>query len=455
MRLTFNGAAREVTGSNFLLEVEGQKALIDCGLKQGGAYFEKQNWDDFPYNPKEISAVLVTHPHIDHVGRIPKLYKEGFRGKVYSTPPVKDFAELLLLDSEHILLQDAEKYKKPALYGVREVEELMAGHWEVFDYHQPFRVGALTATFYNAGHILGSAFIVVEAGGKKVAFSGDLGNSPAPIIGKREELPEGVDYALMEATYGNRVHEPAADRALMLEKAIEETAKSGGVLMIPSFAMERTQQLLYELNDLVENKRVPQMPIYLDSPLAIKLTDVYNKHERYWDKKAMEQLKRGDALFSFPGLKRTLTTEESKSINDISPPKVVIAGAGMSNAGRILHHEQRYLPDPKSLLFIVGYQANGSLGRQILDGKRSGKPFSVKIHGETVPVNARVAAVGAFSAHADRPQLLDWIRPAAENLKKIFLVHGEEDQMAPLARRIKKEFGIDVFLPEPGNVVEL
>ena len=272
-----------VTGANYLLESGDKKILIDCGLHQGSRFCERLNWEDFPYNPKEISAVFITHAHIDHTGLLPKLVRQGFKGKVFSTPPTRDFAKELLLDSEHILFQEAERFKQSPLYGVRDIEELMV-KWEGIDYHQAIKIPPFTVTFYNAGHILGSSFIAVEAENKKVIFSGDLGNSPAPLIGVREEIIDGVTYCLVESTYGNRFHEKSETRKEILEDLIEDTVKAGGTLMIPAFAMERTQELLFEMNELAENGRIPRVPIFLDSPLAIKLTEIYKKHQNYFDK---------------------------------------------------------------------------------------------------------------------------------------------------------------------------
>ncbi len=283
--------------------------------------------------------------------------------------------------------------------------------------------------------------MLVDNGKTKIVFSGDLGNSPAPLLGLKEELPE-IDYCVMESTYGGRVHEDLEKRKEIIEDLIEDVARSKGVLMIPAFAMERTQEMIFEIDQLIEQKRIPRIPIFVDSPLAIKLTKVYEKYRDY--------LIDGDMHFNFPGLKTTLTTEESKSINDILPPKVIIAGSGMSNGGRILHHERRYLPDPNSILLVVGYQATGSLGRKLLDGEKK-----VKIFGEEVDANCKVKFISGYSAHADKPQLLNWIRPQRQNLKNVFLVQGEEKEGSILVQALKDELAVNAMLPELGVSYEL
>ncbi|MEK7114539.1 MAG: MBL fold metallo-hydrolase, partial [Patescibacteria group bacterium] len=297
----------------------------------------------------------------------------------------------------------------------------------------------------------------VSAEGKKIIFSGDLGNVPAPLV-KDTEIINKADYVLIESAYGGRIHEDLETRKEILEDSMEETVKAGGVLMIPAFAMERTQELLYELNELVENGRIPKMPIFVDSPLAIKLTSVYKKYSQnpdYFDQEALSALRKGDAIFDFSGLKLTLTTEQSKEINDVPPPKIIIAGSGMSQGGRILHHEYRYLSDPKNMILFIGYQSQGSLGRRILDGAKIGRPFSVKIFGEEIPVKCKVKAIGGYSAHADQPRLLNWLNPMRLTLKKVFIVQGEEDQMIPLAARIKDELAIETEIPSKGEEIVL
>jgi len=446
MKLTFHGGVKEVTGANYLLESGDTKILIDCGLAQGGSFSEKNNWKEFPYNPKDITAIFPTHAHVDHTGRLPKLVKEGFRGKVYSTPPTREFANLLLLDSEHVLMDEAERFKLAPLYGIQEVEELMT-RWEGIPYHQEIQVGPMKVTLYNAGHILGSSIVLVEAEGKKIVFSGDLGNSPAPIIGPYEIL-EDADYCVIESTYGDRIHGELPQGAI--EDVIEDTIKSGGVLMIPAFAMERTQKLLFDINELIENKRVPEIQVYLDSPLAIKVTEVYKKYKDYFNEATKHLLKGDNLLFDFPGLKKSLTSDESKAINDSPMPKVIIAGSGMSNGGRILHHEKRYFPDPNSTILFVGYQARGSLGRKIQEGAKT-----VKIHGQEVPVRCKAVSIHGYSAHADQGQLLSWLYPMRLSLKKVFVVQGEEESSSVFAQKVINDLAVEAMIPDSGKTYEL
>ncbi len=452
MKLTFCGGAGEVTGANYLLESESAKVLIDCGLIQGGTFCDPKNFEDFPYDPKTIDAVFVTHAHIDHTGRLPLLYKKNFKGTIYSTPPTKDFAEHLLIDSEGILRKELLREKKIPLYSLSDINETLK-LWKKISYHETLRVKDLIIEFFDAGHILGSAFISITSdSGKKIVFSGDMGNYAAPMIKDTEPI-KTADYVVIESTYGNRLHGDFSKRKDELEDAIEETIKSGGVLLIPSFAMERTQELLYELNDLVEKGKIPRVPIFIDSPLAIRLTDVYKKFSQdpvYFDGEAIARLQSGDAIFDFPGLRTSLTVEQSKEINLVKPPKIIIAGSGMSNGGRIIFHEQLYLSDPKSAILFIGYQGKGTLGRNIQDGAKN-----VKIFGQNIPVNCKVKEISAYSAHADQAKLLEWIRPVRESLQKVFIVQGEEEEMIPFANKIKNEMTIDTQIPKEGETVVL
>lgn len=445
MRLTFHGGAKEVTGANYLLESGETKILIDCGLIQGSHYAERQNFEPFPYDPGEISAVFITHAHIDHTGRLPKLVKEGFRGRIYSTEPTREFARHLLEDSVDILTREAKKHEREVFYEP-ETLGILINLWEGVKYKEKISIGPYEVIFHNAGHILGSAFIEVRAEGKIIVFSGDLGNSPAPLIKPIEYLHE-ADYCLIESTYGNRVHERMDKLRDDLEDIIEDTVRAGGTLMIPAFAMERTQTLLFHLDSLMGEGRVPRVPVYLDSPLAIRLTDVYQNFKDYLNKETREFLKKDKTLFDFPSLKKTLKTKDSKKIFRVPPPKIVIAGSGMSQGGRIIHHEKNYLPDPKSVILIVGYQVKGSLGRRILDGEKE-----VKILGERVPVRAKAIVLSSYSAHADQVQLLDWLSSMRHHLKKIFIIQGEEDQSIPFSRKIEDEFAIRTSIPSLGEV---
>lgn len=449
--LTFCGGVGDTTGSNYLLETETTKILVDCGLHQGGSFGEKLNYEPFAYDPKKIDAVFITHGHVDHIGRLPQLVKNGFSSAIYSTPPTKDVAEFLLLDSEHLLHEEALKKKHAPLYGTADVGKALS-LWKTAPYRTPVTVGDVTVTFFDAGHILGSSIVVVEAMGKKIIFSGDLGNMPDPLMNPLE-IFDRADYVLVESTYGGRVHEAAEKRRDLLEDAIEDTVAAGGTLMIPAFALERTQELLFELNELVEHGRVPKVPIFIDSPLAIKLTGVYQRYagdRTYFNEHAANLMQSGEEIFNFPGLRLTLTTEESKMINEVPPPKVIVAGAGMSNGGRILHHELRYLSDPKSSILFIGYQGVGSLGRMVLEGSPE-----VKIFGETVPVRARKYSISGYSAHADQPQLIAWMRPLRLSLTKAFVVQGDAEQATALAQKLKDELAVDALTPSLGERVVL
>jgi metallo-beta-lactamase family protein len=459
MKLTFYGASGEVTGSNYVIESDGNptkssgdhkthKVMVDCGLHQGSHYAERLNFEPFPYDPRDIDAVFVSHAHLDHSGRLPKLIKNGFQGTIYSTPATKDFAELILLDSEHILAKEAEREGKPPLYTVEDIGRLMSV-WKKIDYHVPFAVGNFNIEFFDAGHILGSAIIKIRAEGKSVVFSGDLGNFPPPIIKSTEMLTQ-ADYCVLESTYGDRIHENVDKRKEMLEDAIEDAAREKGTLIIPTFAMERAQELLYHMHQLFSEGRVPRMPVFIDSPLAIKLTAVYKKYENSFNKETLAIARSGDDILNFPGLRLTLTTEQSKEINDVPPPKIIMAGSGMSQGGRILHHEIRYLPDPKSTILIVGYQAAGSLGRQILDGAAE-----VKIFGEKVPVRCKVKTIPGYSAHADQPRLLEWVGAMRASLKKVFVTHGEQVSAEVLAQKIRDELAVRAVVPKVGETDEL
>jgi metallo-beta-lactamase family protein len=449
MHLTFYGAAKAVTGSNYILEADnGEKIMIDCGLFQGTDYAGDKNFRDFPYNPAEVRAVFVTHAHIDHAGRLPKLVSDGYNGPVYSTKSTKAFSEHLLRDSVDILRREAEKFGVSPFCTPGSIEKLMK-QWKGVEYHETIQEGPFSVTFFDAGHILGSSFLKVEVDGKVIVFSGDLGNSPAPLIKERELIPQ-ADYVVMESTYGGEKHEPRGEVVDKLEDVIEETGRKGGTLLIPAFAMERTQVLLYHIQKLMEEKKIPEMKVFLDSPLAIRMTDVYDSFKEELDEETQEFLKTHKDLFDFPNLKKTRETEESKAIWKVDPPKIIIAGSGMSQGGRIIHHEKRYLSSEKNTVLIVGYQVEGSLGRKLLDGEKE-----VEIHGEKIPVRAEIKEISGYSAHADEPQLLGWLYPIRPDVKSVFLVHGELDHMEPLKENIVDNLAVSVEIPEEGQTFNL
>ncbi|MFH1611687.1 MAG: MBL fold metallo-hydrolase [bacterium] len=449
MKLHFHGGARTVTGANYLLETKKGKVVIDCGLFQGGPESEEKNKSDFPYNPKDVEAVFITHSHIDHIGRLPMLVKNGFNGTIYGTEPTKEFSAMMLMDSVNLARQREEATE--SLYTLADVEKTISlFHGIKYGEEKKLQSG-IKFCFRDAGHILGSAIVEIWADDKKIVFSGDLGNPPVPLLKPTEFITE-ADYVVVESAYGDRVHETKYQRRDLLEDTIEEAVARGGTILIPSFALERTQELLYELNELIENQRIPQIPVFVDSPLAIRLTDIYKKYTDYFNKEAAYLIESGDDLFKFPGLKMTRTVAQSKAINDIKPPKIIIAGSGMSTGGRIRHHEIRYLPDPNSTFLSICYQVDGTLGREIVDGASS-----VRIFGQKIRINAKIKKISGYSAHADQEDLYFWISKMTHDdggkyrLKKVFVSQGEEEPAKALAQRIKDHLGISAIAPKLGQ----
>jgi metallo-beta-lactamase family protein len=444
-----------VTGANYLIEHGRIKFLVDCGLFQGLKYAEMMNYESFPYNPKEISAVFITHSHADHMGRLPKLYKEGFRGKIYATEPAVEITKIALPDNLSLIKDEASRDGHQPLFEADDISNTFS-LFEGLSYGSRTALGEnITVILHDAGHILGSSIIEInwtqEGNNKKIYFTGDLGNVPTPLLNQPYQ-PDDADYIVIESTYGSRIHEDRLIRRSILSNIIVETMRKGGTILIPSFALERTQEILYELHQLLESQLIPEIPIYLDSPLAIKITDVYRKYTSYFNSQAQKDFKDWGGLFNFKRLIFTPTVQQSKSINEVKGPKIVIAGSGMSIGGRILHHEQRYLSDPNSTIIFIGYQVANSLGRKILDGQ----PL-VSVLGQNTAVNCRVEAIGGYSAHADKAMLAEWIRKAngQNRLKKVFIVQGELQSAQSLAEDIKNSLKVVSFVPSVGESYEL
>jgi metallo-beta-lactamase family protein len=446
--ITFHGAAGEVTGANFLLEIDNKRILVDCGLHQGEQVNEDKNWVAFAYDPASIDMLFVTHAHSDHIGKIPKLVKDGFRGPIYSTEPTRDISKLMFEDALGLLEDDAKIRGVEKLYEESDIAQTMS-QWKVVPYHDALTITPdLSVKMYDAGHVLGSAMMEFNFKGKKLLCTGDLGNTPTPLLKDTETISQ-PHFLLMESVYGDRNHDDPEDRRDHLARVIQDTVKNHGTLMIPSFSLERTQEVIFELNELGEAGRIPQIPIYLDSPLAIDITEVYRKHIDFLNKKARD-LSKSDDIFDFPGLTVTRTRDESKAINEAPDPKIVIAGSGMMNGGRIIHHARRHAGESRATLLLVGYQAVNTLGRRFQEGAKM-----VMIGKDEIEVRCHIDTISGYSGHKGSDQLVEFVDAIKSNIEEVFCVMGETKSQMFLAQRLRDQVGVHAVAPGEGEKVEL
>ena len=473
MKITFLGATKTVTGSNFLVEAAGKKFLVDCGMWQGRAELEEQNREEFQFNPAEIDFMLLTHAHIDHSGRIPKLYNEGFKNKIYAHKATCDLCALMLPDSGHIQeMENQWKNKKRVRKGQKEVAPLYtaedaARSLEIFEPVQYDEIIEITpeihVRFNDAGHMLGSSVIElwVKEDGKetKTVFTGDLGNNDIPLLDSPTMI-ESADYLVMESTYGSRIHLKNEEKAELFLNIVSETLDNGGTVVIPSFAVGRTQEILYEINKLKEvkdddefrrkYKTLMKSNVYVDSPLAISATEVFRENMNLFEEEVQEEMMKGDNPLEFPGLQFTRTSDESKALNEDPRPSIIISASGMCEVGRIKHHLKHNLCNPLSKILFVGYHAPGTLGYNILNGEKT-----VKIFGDEIAVNARIEYIEGYSGHADQEGLMNFIYSFINKPKKVFLVHGEEESQDIFKTKVEEEAQIPVIIPQWGETYEL
>lgn len=473
MKITFLGATKTVTGSNFLVEAAGKKFLVDCGMYQGHGEIEEKNYDDFLFNVNEIDFMLLTHAHIDHSGRIPKLYNAGYRNPIYAQKATCDLCSIMLPDSGHIQEMESEWKNKKRLRQGKEPYDPMYTAQDAIDSLEIFRPVAydeiidvdenIKVRFNDAGHMLGSSIIEIWANenGKetKAVFTGDLGNNDIPLLASPTMI-ETADYLVMESTYGNRLHIRNDEKATLFLDTVYETLERNGTVVIPSFAVGRTQEILYELNKIKDNtedeefkikyEKLMHVPVYVDSPLAVSATEIFRENTDLFDDDVKEAMARGDNPLEFAGLKFTKTADESKALNESTEPAIIISASGMCEVGRIKHHLKHNLWNPNSTILFVGYQAPGTLGRRIVDGEKR-----VKIFGEEINVNARIEYIEGYSGHADQEWLLNFVYSFYSKPKHIFLVHGEEEGQEVLKEKIIENTNIPVTIPSFGETYTL
>lgn len=462
MQLSFLGAAQMVTGSNYLLNTKEHNIVIDCGMFQGNQETEKLNYREFPFDPASIDILILTHAHIDHSGRIPKMVKEGFKGRIISTKATFDLCGVMLRDSAKIQENDAQwENKKRERRGEPEIEPLYTiedaehslKYFEPHLYEQKIDINEeVYMRFKDAGHILGSSilelWVTEDDKTTKLVFSGDLGMPNRPIIRDPQYVDE-ADYLIIESTYGDTDHPPMKESAEKLIEIINKTAKRGGTVLIPSFAVGRTQELIYELNKYYEYNSIKhemEIPIYIDSPMATNATEVFQNNSGTFDQETQDLILKGDNPFLFENLHYVRTVEESMALNEADFPKVIISASGMATAGRIRHHLKHNLWNPKNSLIFVGYQAEGSLGRILLDGVKK-----VKLLGEDIHVGLEIYDLEGFSAHADRKFMMDWIDKIEKKPRKVFIVHGEKETAEEFSKQIEDRFGLQTIIPKLGN----
>ncbi|MBA3733226.1 MBL fold metallo-hydrolase [Patescibacteria group bacterium] len=453
LQITFWGGVGTVTGANFLLEGNDTKILVDCGILQGTPDSTDENKKPFPYDVKFVDFLFITHAHMDHIGKVCKLVRDGFRGTIFSTPETKELANVMLLDALKVMdmksKESAQGPEEKPLYEMADYNQAFM-QWKTIQYHLQTQISSDFSVYLkDSGHILGSSMYEFTYKGKKIVFTGDSGNSPAPLLKDTERITD-ADYLIVDSVYGDRNHEPKAERDQKFKQIVIDTIKAGGALVIPAFSIERTQVILYELNNLVEEGKIPSVPIFLDSPLGAKVTEIYSHTSKDFNSGVQSEIKGGDNIFNFPKLSVTHGSRDSQEIVNTPNPKIIIAGSGMSTGGRVLWHEMHFLPDPKSTILLMGYQAIGTLGREIQD-----KPSQVVIKNTVVQVKARIEMISGYSSHKDSNGIVDMVSDTAEKVKKVFVVMGEPKASTYLAQRLHEELGVEAIYPERGKIYKL